>query len=150
MTTEGAMFFVTYFHEATVTEKSCDNFTESQCHGDYTQYYFDPDSLNKTCKCETISNHFTVGVEDIVLVLEHSYSVTGLSYSGSDGAMITVVRDYNGKEVAVPEGLIAFSIGQWLEWGGVSLDDYNENVQNFSAVHESVGPNATYPRVRQT
>lgn len=150
MNTEKTMFFKSYFHEATVTEKPCENFTESECHGDYTQYYFDYDLLNKTCKCETISNHFTVGVEDIVLVLEHSYSVTGLPYSGKDGAMVTVIRDYNGKEVAVPDGLIAFTLGQWLQWGGVNLDDLNTNVVNHSAEHESVGPNATYPRVRQT
>jgi len=150
LTSESTMFFLTYFHESTVTQRPCESISENTCAGDYSQWYFDRDILNKTCKCETISNHFTVGVEDIKLVLEHSYTVTGLPYSGKDETMLTVVRDYNGKEVAVPDGSIAFSIGQWLEWGGVNLDDYNMNVENYSEIHPTVDPTEKPPRIRQT
>jgi len=147
---ETGMFFLTYFHESTFTTLPCEQFTISDCQKDYSQWYTDRDNQNKTCKCETVSNHFTVGVEDIDVVLEHEFSVTGTGHTGKDGQMKTVVRDYTGREIAHPSGVIRYTIGQWFEWSGVSLDNFNVFVEDHSADHPSVLPGATYPRIRQT
>lgn len=147
---ESGMFFMTYFHEATFMTSPCENFTVENCKQDYSQYYVYRDSQNKTCKCETISNHFTVGVEDINLILEHEFSVTGTGHSGKDGEMTTIVRDHTGREIGHPDGVISYSIGQWFDWSGISLDDFNEYVEDHSGDHPTVKPTATYPRIRQT
>jgi len=146
---EGNMFFLTYFHEATISIMPCTNFSASECIGDYSQYYTKQDMLNRTCTCTTISNHFTVGVEDISLQLEHEYSVPAFGMRGKSGLMVTIIRDYTGAEVEYPSDDITYSIGQWLEWAGVALDDLNVDV-DITGEHPKVSNSTTYPRLRQT
>jgi len=146
---EGSMFFLTYFHEATISVVPCTNFSLSECIGDYEQYYTKQDVLNRTCTCTTISNHFTVGVEDIDLQLEHEYSVPAFGMSGKSGQMVTIIRDHTGAEVEYPSGYITYKVGQWLEWAGVDLDDLNVDV-DITGVHPKVSNSTTYPRLRQT
>jgi len=146
---DGSMFFLTYFHEATISLIPCLNFSVSECIGDYAQYYTSQDLLNKTCTCATVSNHFTVGVENITLQLEHEWSVPAFKMSGKSGQMVTIIRDYTGAEVVMPDGDISYNVGQWLEWAGVTLDDLNENA-DLTGEHPSVSNTTTYPRLRQT
>lgn len=150
MGSEKTIFFMTYFAESTLTSMPCANFSYTECVGNYTHYYTSQDSLNETCKCETISNHFTVGVEDIQLEVEHSYNVAVLDAGAKSGEMITVIRDHNGVEVAIPEGDIVFSVGQWMSWAGISLDNFNDQVSGSSMAHPTVSPTATYPYLRIT
>jgi len=148
---EGSVFFTTYFAETTFTEMPCTNFSYEECVGNYSQTYTSQDSLNRTCKCETISNHFTVGVEDIELVVEHEYSVNVLGMAAKSGDMTSVIRDYTGAEVAIKKSEhIEYSVGQWLTWAGISLDELNTHVEDHSMEHPTVSPNATYPYLRVT
>jgi len=147
---ETSIFFFTYFTETTFTEMPCEDFNYTECVQDYSHNYTSKDSLNVTCRCETLSNHFTVGIEDIDLAVEHSYSVAVLGLGAKSGEMMTIIRDFNGVEVAVPEGDIVYSIGQWMSWAGISLDELNTAASDNSWPHPSVPADATYPRVRQT
>jgi len=146
-----SIFYITYFHEAYVVDEPCENFTDAACAEDQLEYYIHRDILNRTCTCETIRNYFTVGVEDIELVLEHEYAVDALELEGSNADILSVIRDHTGVEVATHDGNdIAYKIGQWLTWAGIGLDDYNTNAYDFSGEHFTVDANATYPRIRQT
>jgi len=146
-----SIFYITYFHEAAVTDEPCEDFDEDACGVGYLEYYTFRDLLNKTCTCETIRNYFTVGVEDIVMVLEHEYSIDEINVNGHDASMLTVVRDYTGQEVATHTGSeIYYTVGQWLEWANIDLDDFNENAADHSGEHPTVEPTATHPRLRQT
>jgi len=147
---ETSIFFFTYFTETTFTEMPCEEFNYTECVQDYSQNYTSKDSLNVTCRCETLSSHFTVGVEDINLAVEHSYSVALVGLGGKSGEMMTVIRDVNGVEVAIPEGDIVYSIGQWISWAGISLDDFNTETRDYSWPHPSVPADATYPTIRVT
>jgi len=147
---ESSMFFFTYFVQTTFTSMPCEDFNYTECVQDYTQFYTAEDSLSVTCTCETLSNHFTVGVEDIELAVDHSYSVAVLGIGEKSGEIMTIIRDHNGVEVAIPEGDIIYSIGQWISWAGTDLDDLNTGANDHSANHSSVPLDATYPRVRQT
>jgi len=147
---ESSIIFFTYFIETTFTGMPCEDFNYTECVQDYSQNYTSMDSLNITCTCETISNHFTVGIEDIGLAVEHSYSVAVLGLGGKSGEMVTVIRDVNGVEVAKPEGDILYSVSQWISWAGISLEDLNTGVRGYSASHPDVPADTTYPRIRVT
>jgi len=147
---ETSIFFFTYFTETTFTEMPCEEFNYTECVQDYSHNYTSKDSLNVTCTCEVISNHFTAGIGDIDLLVEHSYSVAAQGLGAKSGEMVTVIRDFNGAEVAIPEGDIVYSIDQWISWAGISLDDLNTAVEDYSWPHPSVPTDATYPRIRVT
>ena len=132
-----AVHFVTAMREAHTYGFPCRTSTPDACSGQPVHV-----KASGQCVCEVWETVYPVGVEDMLISVDHAYRVDkwdaedgwfGSSILGAkkrqsteDAALDTTVYFQNGSSLVLPAGnRLSLTVGTWLSAAGVSLDERN-------------------------